>query len=1031
MNTSLYKKIQNKNKTVLSEKEILKVREILIENNNLSKDKIDDEMIYFFTKLVFPNYYFRVNSLNDVAKIIETISAYKILGGDIVIEEKTDTGFVYIVPAEDKEILSVERKIDYIVTKSFSDSDWIEIDMHRTKGKLLNNYLNVYIVEKCSKSAERKIKNISAAVKKFIAEKYSEKYSDIDLYEFLKTKSERFAVKSEPDRISRYFVEFEKIKNDFLPEVSLSVTSDKSEYRFMISFDEFYYKKSFSALSSIFIKFGVPVTRSYLSMSKSKERNLITASYYIPAKVKRNVVDKILKKLEEALVLPDTKINKSLINKGFSLDALFFLNSFSEFAHQFLRTKDSVVEVIKDLIKNNEELKYSFTEFQMKVEHEMFAMRTIQEIIVNYAQYSELLYDFFNEKFNPQKNNRKITSVKRKLENFLKTERNEIVVNIFNTGIMFVENIVKTNFYKEKKSAIGYKLNPKFLDKSGIEELPYSIYFFYGMDFKGYHVRFQDIARGGVRIVKSRTKEEYLKNSDYNFLEVYNLAFTQEKKNKDIPEGGSKGIILPYYKNKNYEIIFYSYVDAMLDLMLKDKNIITDYDKEEDLIFLGPDEGSADFMDWAALYAKKRGYKYWRSFTTGKSDKIGGISHIEYGMTTTGVHEYVLQLLKRLNIKENLITKVQTGGPDGDLGSNEILISKDKTIAVIDGSGVAYDPQGLNRQELKRLAKKHIPIVNFNKKFLSNNGFVVSVNENNLKLNGFPGIHSGLELRNNFHFLVSADLLLPAGGRPRTIDVGNWKNIFTDSGKLRYKYIVEGANLFITQPARIKLEKSGVVLFKDSSANKGGVTSSSLEVLSSLVLDDDVFEKLMCRHDNSIPEFRKNYVKCIIDVIKKNARREFNVLWTENKHSGEPVSILSDKLSELIIRISNVLKQSKIIKQKNIREYFFGNFLPEILPEKKSIKTILKELPEKYINAVVSKEVASFFVYNTGIYWLDNVLHNTDSSEEKVIDAYLKAYFEIRSIEESEDIKNSEVRNLLRISIKERTLQLLNKSRGE
>lgn len=35
---------------------------------------------------------------------------------------------------------------------------------------------------------------------------------------------------------------------------------------------------------------------------------------------------------------------------------------------------------------------------------------------------------------------------------------------------------------------------------------------------------------------------------------------------------------------------------------------------------------------------------------------------------------------------------VQTGGPDGDLGSNEIKISKDKTIAIVDGSGVLYDP---------------------------------------------------------------------------------------------------------------------------------------------------------------------------------------------------------------------------------------------------------------------------------------------------------------------------------------------------
>jgi glutamate dehydrogenase len=44
----------------------------------------------------------------------------------------------------------------------------------------------------------------------------------------------------------------------------------------------------------------------------------------------------------------------------------------------------------------------------------------------------------------------------------------------------------------------------------------------------------------------------------------------------------------------------------------------------------------------------------------------------------------------------------------------------------------------------------------------------------------------------------------------------------------------------LTQQARIYLEQRGVVVFKDSSANKGGVTSSSLEVLAGLSLNDQV-----------------------------------------------------------------------------------------------------------------------------------------------------------------------------------------------
>lgn len=75
------------------------------------------------------------------------------------------------------------------------------------------------------------------------------------------------------------------------------------------------------------------------------------------------------------------------------------------------------------------------------------------------------------------------------------------------------------------------------------------------------------------------------------------------------------------------------------------------------------------------------------------------------------------------------------------------------------------------------------------------------------------------------------------------------------------------ANLFVTQNARLALEKKGVILFvhtlrpvsydvltdptidmnrfRDSSANKGGVTSSSLEVLVGMSLSDRDFLDLM------------------------------------------------------------------------------------------------------------------------------------------------------------------------------------------
>jgi len=64
--------------------------------------------------------------------------------------------------------------------------------------------------------------------------------------------------------------------------------------------------------------------------------------------------------------------------------------------------------------------------------------------------------------------------------------------------------VVKTNFYKTTKSAVGYRLDPSiFLKDTKIPEIPFGIYMIAGRDFNAFHVRFRDISRGGVRLIKS------------------------------------------------------------------------------------------------------------------------------------------------------------------------------------------------------------------------------------------------------------------------------------------------------------------------------------------------------------------------------------------------------------------------------------------------------------------------------------------------------------------------------------------------
>lgn len=65
-------------------------------------------------------------------------------------------------------------------------------------------------------------------------------------------------------------------------------------------------------------------------------------------------------------------------------------------------------------------------------------------------------------------------------------------------------------------------------------------------------------------------------------------------------------------------------------------------------------------------------------------------------------------------------------------------------------------------------------------------------------------VENGMIFRNQFHLReeVVADFFVPCGGRPEAVNVVNVEKMFLKNGTPRFKYIVEGANLFITEGAR-------------------------------------------------------------------------------------------------------------------------------------------------------------------------------------------------------------------------------------
>jgi len=486
-----------------------------------------------------------------------------------------------------------------------------------------------------------------------------------------------------------------------------------------------------------------------------------------------------------------------------------------------------------------------------------------------------------------------------------RTVTNKQDVQVLESFLIFNKHVLKTNFYQPTKAALSFRLAPEFLPEVEYPNKPFGLFYIIGNEFRGFHMRFRDVARGGIRIVRSRNKENYSINQRMLFDENYGLASTQSLKNKDIPEGGAKGTILPSL-GANPRLCFEKYVDSILDLLIPGqspgiKERLVDLYAKPEILFFGPDEGTADMMDWAALHARDRGADtWWKSFTTGKpAATLGGIPHDTYGMTSISIRQYVLGIYKQYGLREKDVTKVQTGGPDGDLGSNEILLSSDKTIAIIDGSGVLADPAGINREELVRLAKLRVPVENFDKSKLSKDGYLVRVEEQDIKLPSGEVVPDGTDFRNAAHFRFKADLFVPCGGRPEAVNISNVAGLVDSEGKPHFKYIVEGANLFFTQQARLYLEKRKVVLFKDSSANKGGVTSSSLEVLAGLALSTEEYVDLMMFKNGKPSNFYQSYVKDIQAKISENAASEFVCIWREHQRlqGAKARTIISDELS--------------------------------------------------------------------------------------------------------------------------------------
>ena len=481
--------------------------------------------------------------------------------------------------------------------------------------------------------------------------------------------------------------------------------------------------------------------------------------------------------------------------------------------------------------------------------------------------------------------------------------------------LLAVQSTIRTNAFVEGRYGLAIRLDPDHLGLPQPADPPFGAFFVTGRGFSGFHVRFRDIARGGMRVVRTRGPAHHALEAERLYREVYDLSFAQQLKNKDIPEGGAKAVVLAE-PGVPVERCVKAFADGLLDLLCPSDVLraqvahrASDSDSpdsgdgaeaaaanRDERLYLGPDENiSPALIEWIVERAKRRGYPTPNAFMSSKPD--AGINHKEYGVTSEGVTVFLEEALREIGIdpRSQPFTVKITGGPDGDVAGNEIRIldreygDNARIVGIADGSGCAEDPNGLDHGELLRLFQAGLAIESFDRKKLGLHGFLVGV-----------GDPEGIKLRNNMHNRVVADAFVPAGGRPSTIDESNWRQFLVD-GKPSSRVIVEGANLFITAGARKALsDQAGVVIVKDSSANKCGVICSSFEIMASMLLSSQEFL-----------EVKERFVAEVLERLRELARREARLLFRERRHHPS-VSLpeLSTRLSRVILRTTDAIEQA-------------------------------------------------------------------------------------------------------------------------
>jgi len=152
-----------------------------------------------------------------------------------------------------------------------------------------------------------------------------------------------------------------------------------------------------------------------------------------------------------------------------------------------------------------------------------------------------------------------------------------------------LRHTLRTNVHVESRWALSMRLEPEFFAPAlppspDLSNMPFGVFYVNGRHFEGFHVRFANIARGGLRVVAPPSLEAHVTESRRHFAECFGLAWAQQLKNKDIPEGGSKAVCLvtpvahavsqPKARGEFLHSCVKRMADSLLDLLVEENDTV-------------------------------------------------------------------------------------------------------------------------------------------------------------------------------------------------------------------------------------------------------------------------------------------------------------------------------------------------------------------------------------------------------------------------------------------------------------------------